>query len=247
MSTLATLQAVLKAELHMNSPYINGAIGDALRYVRTEELWFNQDKCYIDTVADLTEYELPDDFLQIRGDIWCTPSTQTDTRYRLSRRTVDEVEMAKYSASDFDYGYGGLTSGLPRICAIDSDGKSLLVAPVVQTSGDRLFFRYTKDLGTPLYSATVGSSAPPSAATVFTLLGPKGETLPSTFTNDWFTEGFTLVRAKAVHYLWTRYHGGTEEAMMKAQNAYSEYNDELRRLWGETSDKQSVVRVRGYL
>jgi len=249
VSNLDTMRAVLKARLHMDSPYIDGAIGDALRFVRNEELWFNVDLHEFETESEIWEYALPEDFLNIRGEVWCTPSSATDNdvRYRLQRRTIEEIEAYRFAGHDLDFGTAGLSVGFPKTCAIDYSGREIVLSPQTEDGGDTIYFRYTKDLGTPRYTATTGSSAPPSMKTVFTLTTAGGEPILGTYTNAWFNEGFHLVVARASQYLWSIYHGGTEESQAKAGAAAQEYVEELRRLWSETSDKQSVTRVRAYL
>lgn len=242
MSDLATLRAVLKAELHTNSPYIDLAIADAIRFVRNEPLWFNGERYTFSTVADKYSYDLPEDFLGVRGDFYCTPDGSTASgRYTLMRKSADEIEALLYTSSEWD---GFATTGRPKMIGIDLASRKVLVAPIPSDGGDDIYFKYTKDLGTPTYTATTSSSTPPSLATVVTLKDPDGSAISSTFTNEWFTEGFVLVQARALYELWTRFHGGGEGTMARANSAMTRYLEERNRLYGETSRIGSTVTVR---
>ena len=244
MSTLATLQAILKAELHSNSPFVDAAIAQAFRDVRGEELSFNSKKYTLTTVADVNEYPLPDDYLGMRGDIHCSPSGSATVRYPLKRSTVDEVESYLFSISEYA---AYETSGRAKLVALDGPGHRLLLAPKPSSGGDTIFFRYTCDLGTPVYSATVTSSAPPSLTQTTTLLSPDGGTIETTFTNAWFKEGFELLRSRASYILWSTYHSGTEEAQLKAQTQLLHYREEMMRLRGESAEKQSINTIRKFI
>lgn len=244
MSDLTSLRAIIKSRIHQNSGWVDAAIADAFRFVRNEELSFNASQTTIDTVADQIAYPLPDDFLSVRGRIYYTPANSDQTgRYPLKATTLDDVETFRYT-DDWE---GDEIVGTARKVAIDFAGKQLYLAPTPSDDGDEVFFRYTRDLGTPVYTATTTSSAPPSLSSTVTLLGPDGQTLPSTFTNEWFKQGFQLLTAKAVQILWSQYHGGTEEAQLQAQNAQLAYLEELLRLRGESASKTNHLEIRRHI
>lgn len=148
----------------------------------------------------------------------------------------DGVDMGVYSYR-----------GIAKRIAIDLMEKKILVAPVPSTGGDTIEFKYTKDLGTPTYTITTGASSPPSLVTSVTLLGPSGETLPSTFTNEWFKEGFKLVKERALYELFSRFYGGSEEAQSSAQAALIRFLEEEKRLIGETAQMGAALEVRKWI
>ena len=122
-----------------------------------------------------------------------------------------------------------------------------MVAPIPDPGGDAIFFRYTKDLGTPLYTVSVTASAPPSLSETVTLLSPTGGTLESTFTNDWFREGFKLIKERALYEMLGRFHGGTDQSIRDSQSALLRYLEELKRLRGETVQIGAGLTIRKHL
>ena len=242
MSDLTSLRAILKLELNTNTGYLDIAIADALRHVRHERLWFNGGKFEFVTSENRYEYPLPADFLGLRGRVYCTPSSSTTSgRYPLKSATTDEVETFLYTGVD----YGSYEArGFAKKAAIDMNGRAILISPIPDPGGDAIFFRYTRDLGTPVYTVSTTSSAPPSLSETVTLLSPTGGTLESTFTNDWFKEGFKLVKERALYEMYSRFYGGTKESTINAQGALLRYLEELKRLRGETAQVGAGLTIR---
>lgn len=244
MSDLTTLRAEIRTSLHMNSPYVDAAITNAIDFCSNEELYFNGAKFEFQTVANQFDYSLPRNFLKIRGVPFCTPAGQGDqNRYPLMPFTTQEAEESKTLLSRYTE-MGWLESyGNPRAYAMDVVSGKMLLAPLVTTGGDTIFFRYTMDLGTPTYTMTYGSSP------TVTLLGPDGETLPSTFSNDWFIQGkgFKMIKERALYELLTTYHGGTDQSQVNAQAALMRFLEELKQAREKTADIQSTVDIRPYL
>ena len=232
-------------ELRSNSPFVDVAIADAIRHVRSERLWFNGNRHSFLTVANQYQYQLPADFLGIRGKVYCTSSTDSTSRYRLQPATADELEEYLYEGYD---GYDSIqNTGVPRKYAIDLMDKVMLIGPIPSDGGDGISFKYTKDLGTPTYTISTTNSAPPSLSPTVTLAGPNGETLESTYKTEWFGEGFKLVKERALYELFTRFHAGTDDSAQQGTAALTRYLEELQRLRGETAQTQSNITVRKYL
>lgn len=245
MSDITTLRASLRAISHKNSPYVDAAISDAIQHVRNEILWFNGDRHAFVTEADRYEYELPKTFLGIRGKVRAVENdSTTSTPYVLSPMTADELEDSLYAGTDYD---SQEESGVAGRYAIDLLEKKILIGPIPSTAGDRVYFKFTADLGTPTYTMTTAASSPPSLGSVVTLLNPDGEALAATFTNAWFKQGFKLVRERALFELLTTYEGGSEETGVQAQLAMTRYLEELNRLRGETNQIQSGREIRKHL
>ena len=245
MATLATMEALLKLELGINTAYVDIAIADSLRLVRSEELWFNGGRYSFTTVDGVYQYPLPKDFLGMRGKVYCTIGGDTSNgRRSLQPSTPDEVEELLYTGIDYD---STQTTGVAGRYAVDLLDKVMLIGPIPSTSEDLISFKYTRDLGTPSYSVSATSSTPPSVSPTVTMLGPDGQTLPTSFTTAWFDEGFKLIKERSTFELWSRFHGGTEEASGKAQQAMIRYLEELRRLRNENAMQLSNVRVRRHL
>ena len=236
------MEALLKLELGINTAFVDIAIADALRHVRREELWFNGGRHSFTVAEDVYQYPLPSDFLGMRGKVYVTIGGSTSNGYRaIEPATPDEVEELLFLGIDYDTTQ---TTGTAGKYAVDLLDKVLLIAPMPSDSGDLISFKYTRDLGTPNYTVSATSSAPPSVSPTVTLTGPNSETIPATFTNAWFDEGFKLVKERATYELWSRFHGGTEEAQAKAQGALMRYLEELQRLKSENAMLLSNVKVR---
>jgi hypothetical protein len=236
------MEALLKLELGINSAFVDIAIADSLRLVRSEELWFNGGRFAFTTADGVYQYPLPKDFLGIRGKVYCIVGGSTSNGVKaLQPSTPDEAEELLYMGIDYDTTQ---TTGVAGRYAVDLLDKVLLIAPIPSTSADLISLKYTKDLGTPNYTVSASSSTPPSVSPTVTLTGPDNQTIPATFTNAWFDEGFKLIKERASHELYSRFHGGTEESMAKAQGALLRYLEELRKLRSETAVQASNVRVR---
>lgn len=244
MSTLDTMRAIIKTELRNNSPYVDAAIAESIKFCRNEEYWFNGGKHSFLTQADTYKYDLPSEYLSIRGEVFVRPNGSDGTRYVARHISLDDLESYLFSLSEWD---GYQSTGRTKVFAVDNIERKIYLGPTPSSDGDEIYFRYTRDLGTPVYTATTTSSAPPSLATVVTLLGPDGQALPSSFSNEWFKEGFDLIRNRALYYLWSRFHGGTEESQMKAQNYLMQFLEEKMRLIGESTSKTSPTLVRRYI
>lgn len=251
MTTIASLRAVIKAALHVNSPHVDAAIAEAFKHIRGEEVWFNGGEWKFSTVAGKVKYALPDDFLGIRsGGAWIKSSTETgDARRPLAQMSVGDLEHFRFWDWD-DYGDNWLandTAGIPNAYGIDLSGKNFLIAPKPGTGGDEVFFRYTKDLGSPIYTAAVTSSTNPSLVTTVTLTDPDGATITTDFSNDWLKHGFNALRDRSLYILWTLYHHGTEQSTANAQAALMRYLEEINRLRGETNQIQSVKTFAAFI
>lgn len=239
MSDLTTLRAIIKASMRTNSPWTDAAIASAFQKVRSEALWFNGSEFTFSTQSGVSRYPLPPGFLGLRGKVYCTPNSSDESgRYPLQSYSVDEYEEYRYASTEWG---GWENSGRPRGFAIDNNGKKMMLSPEPDSGGDKIFFRYTIDLGTPLYTATYSSTP------TVTLLSPDGGTLEGTFTSPWLIHGFNLLKDWALFELWTTYHGGTEQAREYSQAAAARYVEELNRLRGENTQIASVSKIRRYL
>lgn len=244
--TLATLQADVENALRKRSPFITPAISDAFRHVRGEDLWFNGASFKFETVEDVQSYGLPDDYLKLRGDVYMRDSLGGTSRTTLIGLTVDELERYSFNGVDGDGYWREQITGVPAAYAIDRAGKRMLLAP--REPGSRVVeFRYTRDFGTPAYSATTTTSTPPSMTATYTLTGPDGQTIPSTFTSPLLDHAYKLLKERALYELWSNYEGGNEQMAANAQRALMRYLEELQRLRAETSDVQSVTRITGFI
>ena len=241
------MRAILKSELHAVSPFIDAAIYTALVKLRSEPLYLNLGKWNFSTEDGVSSYPLPKDYVSLRGRVYCVPTGQEESaRYELRQLSYEELEKYKFGTGEWEYS-GIEVIGQPRVYGIDYAGKEILISPQPSESGDKIFFNYIKDLGTPKLSVSVTSSTPPSNSSTMTLLSPDGGTLESTFTNQWFKEGFDAVRSLALYNLWTRWHGGSDETGAKAQMALLSHLEEINRLRGESSMRQSVHTIRRWI
>ena len=240
--TLTSLRSAVKAKLHINSPYVDAAISEALRFYRSEEVWFNVSTYKFTTETDLFSYPLPADFLGLRGDVYCTPSgsDEDSSRYALRPRTADEIEQFRFGLTEWD---STTFIGVPKIYAMDFNGKSMLLAPVTEAGGDIIFFKYTADYGTPDYTVSVTSSVAPSLQTTVTMVDSGGTSVATTFMSPWIENAFDLILHRAVFCLLTDYHI-SDSNMQRAEVYRLKAEDELRRIKGENAQLAKPPRIR---
>lgn len=196
MANRRTLKKQIQVELDKpnDGDSIDRAICEALRHLRGEQFWFNQDRLSLTTVAEQWEYDLPDDFVRLHSDLYFQRSGSETTRRALTFRTSPWSEEYKHAGSDpFHIGdwEAGIQYGPPHSFSIY--GNKVMLNPIPDTSGDLVVGPYIKDLGTPLYDYD-GSA--------WDFYDPDGVTpLAVDYTNDWFTHGQDVLRTKAVYYL----------------------------------------------
>lgn len=251
MSTLATLRSLIDGAIRRQSEFRDAAIADAFRDVRSEEVWFNGGTWEFALQADKVSYDLPEDFFGIRGSVWKLEDGDSNSRIEMVPMTTDDLERYRYGSYDIlasatdDWRFE--FTGEPVAYAIDKNGRFFLTAPTPSSAsaGDTVKFRYTRDLGTPTYTAA--TTASPGLSVTVTLLGPNGETLPTTFTSPWLTEALDVLKDRAIYKLLTAYHGGDDKSLAMAQAALMRYAEGLKRIREETSEIQSVVRPTGWL
>lgn len=244
--TLATLQADVENAIRKRSPFITPAIVDAFLYVRGEELWFNGANYKFDTVAGVQDYALPGDFLKLRGGVFMREEVGGSTRVEMVPMPLDELERYNFDSTDADGYWHEQVNGMPAAYAIDRVGKRILIAPK-EAGGHVVEFRYSRDFGTPSYTATTTSSSPPSMTATYTMTGPDGQTIPSTFTSPLLDYAYKLLKERALYELYSNYEGGNEQMAANSQRALMRYLEELQRLRAETTDLQSVSRITGFI
>jgi hypothetical protein len=244
--TLATLQADVELALRKRSPFVVPAVVDAFRHVKNEEFWFNGASFTFETEDERVSYDLPADFLKLRGDVYLRDSLGGSSRIRLTPMTLDALEGYRFSFLDTDGSWHSELEYETTCFALDRVGKKMLLAPKT-SGGDIVEFRYTRDFGTPTYSATTTTSAPPSLSATYTMLGPQGETITTDFSTPLLEHGYKLLKERSLIELFSNYEGGNEQGLANAAKAEKRYRDELDRLRGETTDLQGVTRITGFI
>lgn len=239
--TLATLRAMVAAAGHRNSPYMDAAIADAFRKTRAEEVWFNGGLFSFTTQADKFEYQLPKDFFGTRGALYMYIGGSATNRHELTYAPLDDLENYRFGSDEFGDIYDNEFSGTPMRYSLRKSDKVMVLAPTPQSDSDVVRVPYTKDFGTPVYTAS--TTASPGLVVTVTLLGPDGETLPSTFTNPWLEHGFDALLQWSLFKLSTTYHGGTDGSREKSLAASALYEQEMSRLRQETASIQSAVSI----
>lgn len=242
---LETLRAEIQALGHRNSVQQDAAISKAFRDTRNKETWFNGARFSLTLQSGVESYPLPNDFLGMRGAVWLYPSGSVERRKELVYTTIDDLERLRFHDSDWGSEAQNEFLGEAMAYTIDRIGKSIIFAPTPDSSSDVVKITYTRDFGTPTYTASSATS--PALSVTVTLLGPDGETLPATFTNPWLKHGFDALLHRACFWLAGGPHGGTAESREKAQFANAMYEQELQRLREETAAVQSSVSVTGWM
>lgn len=221
------------------------SIAEALRYNRTQEVWFNKTVFWVSLSEGIFEYDLPEDFLGIVGSVFYRPSSTTDpsqTYQRVLRDGgIDMVEELRMYPSDFTGGYDYFAKGEAEKFAIDDASHKIVLAPIPSNSDGTVHFRYLADLGTITYKHSG------SAWVFYEPFTQTAITTTSTYSNAWFTEGADALRERAMYYLWSRVYGGSEEGETKAQRSLLQWQDAMQKLIRETSKKQSIKTMRAHI
>lgn len=239
---MATMKQQLLRDIHIDSTTsgsvadtdVTQAIIEAIRYNRRFNLGFNQAQAVILTESSVQKYDLPRDYLGVCSEVlYSSSSTGTDGKQPLVNRPLDWTEANRYMDAT---GTSVLDLGRPWCYSIDPKGVRIAFSPIPSTTGERVEFSYVRDCGTPefKYASSAWAFYKP-----YTL-----DTLPATFTNEYFQEGYYLIYNRAAFILWTRQYGGTEEAAVRGQAALQMWAEELARLRGEASRIVSGVAVR---
>lgn len=245
MSDLQTMKTQLLRNVHIDSTTTGSkadsdvtiAIIDAIRHNRRFHFWFTEKNGHILTEANKWKYDLPTDFIGLLSDpFFIDGDMDSDFRNQLTRETWEWMNQHYNRAAEWET---SINLGSPRRYYLDLTEKEIWLLPVPQDSGNQILFRYNKDCGTPSYKYT-GSA--------WAFYKPDSEdTLPSTFTNEWFDEGYNLTYLRAAYNLWTAPYGGTQEAMQNVQMFLQQWAEELNRLRGETQVRGSQYAIRRHI
>jgi hypothetical protein len=237
MADFQTLRKTLmeEADKPNATTYANRATVEALRFHKSDHYYFNEGYFELVTTADTYRYKLPQDFVRALGDIYYTPANSPTAIRRMTPQTMDFVTEYRYVGTDpFHVGdwESGLTSGPPSGYAFY--GGELIVHPVPDTSSEKISGRYVRDLWTPeiVYDGTDWQLYEPWSRTT---------TLPATFTNAWFQDGFELIRARAMMILQQRYYKNGEAA----QAALIDNLEAKNRLLQESTRRRGKRTMRG--
>jgi len=212
------------------------AIAESTKYLNSLEFYFNKKKWIFSLEQDKFDYQLPEDFMGVVGNVSYKPSVIDSYERPLSNGGVDLVEQMRFYHDDYT---GGLRSGQPSTYAVDDSTNKMLISPIPTTGEGTITFRYLANLGVIKYKHD---------GTNFIFYEPfTGNAIAITYTNPWFEEGFDALRERSMYYLWSRIHGGTPESDIKAQRALLQSQDAIRKLSSEGSRRQSIQEIRRWI
>lgn len=250
MADVRTLYQTLLRNIHQDASAVNQrtndsilrAIAESLRYNRTTKTYFNIKSHIIPIETGVVEYNLPEDFLGLMGEVKWVESLTSPTQISMEDAGIDFVLNIRERDYTGDADDADAISFVPDqedhwYFAIDNEGKKLYTGK----SSGFLKLRYVADLGTIGFShdGTNWIFTEPNTDTALTS--------SSTYTNKWFTEGFDVLRCRAEYYLWTREFGNTESTMQRAQIALGQWQDARDAITKETQSKKSNRRVRAWI
>lgn len=245
MSDLNTMKVRLLRDVHIDSTTsgslaesdVKIAIIDAIRHNRRFHFWFNEGNGHILTENEKWKYDLPVDFIGMLSDpFFIDGDAASDFRNQLLRESWEWMNQHYNRAAEWET---SVNLGSPRRYYIDLTEKQIWLLPVPNETGNQIIFRYLKDCGTPDYKCV---------SSTWNFYKPNSEdTLPDTFTNAWFKEGYNLTFFRAAFELWSGPYGGSQEASGQAQSYLIKWTEELNRLRGETQVRSAQHSVRRHI
>lgn len=251
MADVQTLYQLLLRNIHQDASSSNQktvdsilrSIAESLKYLRSQSVYFNEKQTTIQLESGKNRYELPLDFLGIRGEVmYCQSATDTLLQ-PLINTPIDHLQITRPTQDDlgfesnevFDFFISSDTNH--SYYSIDTEGRYFYVGK--QEGFVKL--RYLADLGTIDYKHD-GSNW------VFRI--PKTDTAitqTSTYTNKWFTDGFDVLKTRCEYYLWSREFGNTEAASTRAQIALGQSMDALSQAQNEGRARASSTQIRRWM
>lgn len=245
MSDLQTMVKQLLREVHIDTTASGSqaetdakiSIIESIRYNRRFHFWFTEKEGTILTEANQWQYPVPLDLLQMLSDPFYIDGTaSSDFRNQLRQETWEWMNEHYNRVAEWQ---STVNTGSPRRYHMDLVSRKIWLLPIPNETGNSVIFRYHKDCGTPSYKYT-GSA--------WAFYKPNSEdALPDAFSNEWFTEGYHLIYARASYLMWSRPYGGTQEATIMSQQSLQQWAEELNRLRGETTGRSAQPAIRRHI
>ena len=251
MADVQTLYQLMLRNIHQDASSSNQktidsilrAISESLKYLRAQEVYFNEKLFTIQLESGKNSYALPQDFLGIKGEVQYKQSLSDSLQSPLTNTTLDHFLISR--PTDIYSLYPDITptsyfvSSEPdhNYYAVDVEGRLIYIG---KQSG-YVSIKYLADLGTIQYKHD-GSNW------IFYIPGTDTTlTHTSTYTNRWFKDGFDVLKTRTEYYLWSREFGNTEPAAARAQIALGQSMDALASLQNEGRARSSNSVIRRHL
>jgi hypothetical protein len=206
------------------------AMVESIKFNSTSHFYFNESRNEVSLLSGIYNYPLPTDFVELIGRPSFLTAGASGPGKPLDYSSTDEIEAWVGGVEG-----AGDSSGPKLYSLYDSE---LLLFPVPTNTGDKIKFRYVKDVGVPSGSFNV----------TWSFKQPNGSAMTDAYTNEWFTDGKDLTIHRALYYLWTRVYQGEDRAAANAQAALGNWLEEKNRLTRLTTKKKGPPRrLRGHL
>lgn len=246
MRDITTLQHNILRDLHLDTTTsgtqavndIKRAAIDAMTHMENEAFWFLREEHRIDLVTDIYEYQLPDEYLSIEGDVfYCPDNTDVTARYPITVTGINNVKANLSTGLEWET---TVIHGAPSLVAVDAKSKTLFVAPTPASDDTCLIFDISVDGGVPWYKHD-------GTAWAFYYKDSTTSVIPSTFTNFWLKEAYNAVRYRTCFQLLIGPYGGSDEATQKSQMYNNLFEHEINRLRGKQNKLMSVKSLKKHL
>lgn len=252
MADVQTLYQLLLRNIHQDASSSNQktvdsilrSIAESLKYLRSQSVYFNEKTCIIQLESGKNKYELPQDYLGIKGDVMYFSSFTDTNFFPLTNTTIDHLLIVRPSDTELNSQsedgvseFFTASESNSNYYAIDNEGRFIYLGK--QTGFIKL--RYLADLGTIDYKHD-GSNW------IFRI--PKTDTAitqTSTYSNRWFTDGFDILKTRCEYYLWSREFGDTETSAQKASVCLGQSMDALNQVQNEGRTRSSSTEIRRHL
>src|SRR5262249_7601549 len=146
------------------------AMVESIKFNSTSHYYFNESRTEVPLLSGVYNYPLPADYIELIGRPFYLSFGSTGLGKPLDYCSTDELES---------YVGGAETStdiSGPKLYSVYR--AELLLFPLPPKTGDKVKFRYVKDVGVPLSSFS----------TTWAFKQPSGAAMTDAFTNEWFTD-----------------------------------------------------------
>lgn len=256
-TTFYQIARMLKATSTTVDPVVEAdilrAIAESLEYNRLRPTTFNVKNLTIQLSADqevITDsgttilvpkiaYTLPEDYLGLLGEVLYARSLgQGAGQVTLTNQGPDMIQEWRGTDLAMLGDFGGRWAYDTGSYAIDDAARNILIVGVNE---GYVKLRYVSDLGSIKYK---------NDGTSWIFYQPFTETVltkSSTYTNAWFREGNECLIHRALYYLYSREHGGTQESNEKAMIHLGHWSESINKLDAETNRKKSRKSIRPWI
>lgn len=216
---------------------IEEAMVEAMRFNRKYNFWFNEGFLKIYTSEDVYAYELPTDFVGLKGKLFYVPANNSSPEGRRELECLTSQLVETHQTDSYDAWDATIASGPPRGYALFAN--TLILSPRPDSDDNLIEGRYIRDDGIPriYYDYSSGTAT-------LEKIDPRGVAITDNYTGAWLNEGQDLTKMRAVYILASRIYSDQGKTAMAIQ----QWAEILNSLQAENSLRRGgSMKVRPHL